>query len=33
MTAMNDLFTAGQYFVVITAELILLFIGISFLVG
>ncbi|HII75935.1 MAG TPA: permease [Methanolinea sp.] len=33
MTAINDLFTAGQYFLTITAELILLFIGISFLVG
>jgi hypothetical protein len=33
MTAINDLFTAGQFFLVIAAELILLFIGISFLVG
>ena len=33
MTAINDLFTAGQFFLVIAAELIILFIGISFLVG
>ena len=33
MTAVNDLFTAGQFFLVIAAELIILFIGISFLVG
>jgi len=33
MTAINDLFTAGQFFIVIAAELIILFIGISFLVG
>ncbi|MDO9549704.1 MAG: permease [Methanoregula sp.] len=33
MTAINDLFTAGQFFLVIAAELIVLFIGISFLVG
>lgn len=33
MTALNDLFTAGQFFLVIAAELIVLFIGISFLVG
>jgi len=33
MTGLNDLSTAGQYFLTITAELILLFIGISFLVG
>jgi uncharacterized membrane protein YraQ (UPF0718 family) len=33
MTAINDLFTAGQFFLTIAAELVLLFIGISFLVG
>jgi hypothetical protein len=33
MTAINDIFTAGQYFAIITVELIILFIGISFLVG
>jgi len=33
LTAINDVVTAGHYFVVITAELVLLFIGISFLVG
>jgi hypothetical protein len=33
MTAINDLLTAGQFFLVIAAELIILFIGISFLVG
>jgi hypothetical protein len=33
MTAINDLFTAGQFFVIITVELVVLFIGISFLVG
>jgi len=33
MTAINDLVTSGQYFLIITAELVLLFIGISFLVG
>ena len=33
LNAINDLFTAGQFFLVIAAELILLFIGISFLVG
>lgn len=33
MTGINDLYTAGQYFLTITAELIVLFIGISFLVG
>ncbi len=33
LTAINDLFTAGQFFLVIAAELIILFIGISFLVG
>jgi len=33
MTAINDLFTAGQFFLIIAAELIILFIGISFLVG
>ncbi|HII97983.1 MAG TPA: permease [Methanoregula sp.] len=33
MTAINDLFTAGEFFLVIAAELIILFIGISFLVG
>lgn len=33
VTGINDIFTAGQFFVVITAELVLLFIGISFLVG
>jgi len=33
MTSVNDLFTAGQFFLVIAAELIILFIGISFLVG
>ncbi len=33
MTAINDLFTAGQFFVIITVELVILFIGISFLVG
>ncbi len=33
MTAINDLFTAGQFFLVIAAELVVLFIGISFLVG
>lgn len=33
MTSVNDLVTAGQFFVVITLELVVLFIGISFLVG
>jgi uncharacterized membrane protein YraQ (UPF0718 family) len=33
MTAVNDLFTAGQFFLIITVELVILFIGISFLVG
>ncbi|MCQ8893613.1 MAG: permease [Methanolinea sp.] len=33
MTAINDLFTAGQFFLVITLELVLLFLAISFLVG
>jgi hypothetical protein len=33
MTAINDLFTAGQFFLVITLELVLLFLVISFLVG
>lgn len=33
MTGINDLYTAGQFFLTITAELIVLFIGISFLVG
>jgi len=33
MTAINDLFTAGQFFLVITLELVLLFVAISFLVG
>jgi uncharacterized membrane protein YraQ (UPF0718 family) len=33
MTAINDLVTAGQFFVIITVELVILFIGISFLVG
>jgi uncharacterized membrane protein YraQ (UPF0718 family) len=33
MTAINDLFTAGQFFLVIAAEVNILFIGISFLVG
>ncbi|HOJ95852.1 MAG TPA: permease [Methanospirillum sp.] len=33
MTAINDIVTAGQYFLVITVELVILFIGISFLVG
>jgi uncharacterized membrane protein YraQ (UPF0718 family) len=33
MTTLNDLFTAGQFFVIITVELVILFIGISFLVG
>ena len=33
MTALNDFAMAGEYFLIITAELILLFIGISFLVG
>lgn len=33
MTAINDLFTAGQFFLFIAAELIILFIGISFLIG
>jgi len=33
MTAINDLVTSGQFFLTIAAELILLFIGISFLVG
>lgn len=33
MTAINDLFTAGQFFLIITVELVVLFIGISFLVG
>lgn len=31
--AMNDFFTAGQFFLVITLELVLLFVAISFLVG
>lgn len=33
MTAINDLLTAGQFFLIITVELVVLFIGISFLVG
>jgi hypothetical protein len=33
MTVLNDVFTAGQFFLIIAAELIVLFIGISFLVG
>lgn len=33
LTAINDLFAAGQFFLVIAVELIILFIGISFLVG
>lgn len=33
MTSVNDLGTAGQFFVIITLELVVLFIGISFLVG
>ncbi|MCC7566158.1 MAG: permease [Methanomicrobiaceae archaeon] len=33
MIGINDFVTAGQYFLIITAELLLLFIGISFLVG
>ncbi len=33
MTSVNDLVTAGQFFVVITLELVVLFIGISFLIG
>ncbi|MDI6718250.1 MAG: permease [Methanomicrobiales archaeon] len=33
MATLNDLFTAGQYFLTITIELVILFIGISFLVG
>ena len=31
MTAVNDLFTAGQFFLIITVELVILFIGISFM--
>ncbi|KUG14360.1 transporter [hydrocarbon metagenome] len=33
MTAINNLLTTGHFFIVIAAELVLLFIGISFLVG
>jgi hypothetical protein len=33
MTGINDLVITGQYFLTITAELVLLFIVISFLVG
>jgi uncharacterized membrane protein YraQ (UPF0718 family) len=33
MTGINDIVTTGQYFLVITVELVILFIGISFLVG
>ncbi len=33
MTAINDLFTAGEFFLIITAELVLLFIAVSFFVG
>ncbi|OPY39093.1 MAG: putative permease [Methanoregula sp. PtaU1.Bin051] len=33
LTAINDIVTTGQYFAIITVELIVLFIGISFLVG
>lgn len=33
MTAINDIVTAGQFFAIITIELVVLFIGISFLVG
>jgi len=33
MAAINDLSMAGQYFLTITAELVVLFIAISFVVG
>jgi len=33
MTVTNDLSTAGQYFLTITTELVVLFIAISFVVG
>jgi|MTBAKMStandDraft_1061839.scaffolds.fasta_scaffold00081_22 hypothetical protein len=33
MTAINDLVTAGEFFLIITAELVLLFLAVSFFVG